>query len=185
MPAPNLKTKRLLLRQWKKSDFPIFAKINKDPKVMEFFPSTLTGKESNTLVKKIIMELQNKKYGLWAVEIPHIAPFIGFIGLHYQDFKANFTPCIEIGWRLAYEHWKKGYATEGSKAVLDYGFRILGLNKIVSFAFERNFRSIAVMKKLGMRNIPENTFEHPKIPKNHWLRAHVFYSISKNQWLKN
>jgi RimJ/RimL family protein N-acetyltransferase len=182
--APNLKTKRLLLRQWKNSDLPIFAKINSNSEVMQFFPSLLTQTESDVFAKKIIQELQEKPYGLWAVEIPAIAPFIGFIGLHYQDFKATFTPCIEIGWRLDSAYWKKGYATEAGKKVLEYAFKTLKLNEVVSFTSEKNFRSIALMKRLGLHYHPENNFEHPKLPKGHPLSYHVFYSMSKQEWLQ-
>lgn len=151
---------------------------------MEFFPSLMTAEESNAFAEKIIIELQEKQYGLWAVEIPNVASFIGFIGLHYQDFPAKFTPCIEIGWRLAYEYWKKGYATEGGKAALDYGFNTLGINEIVSFTYEKNQRSTAVMNRLGLTRQPQNDFEHPKLAPGHWLRPHVFYHILKDQWLQ-
>lgn len=184
MVAPNIKTTRLLLRQWEESDLSLFAKINCDPEVMQFFPSLLTEKESNALAKKIIKELQEKTYGLWAVEIPNVTSFIGFLGLHYADFKAHFTPCVEIGWRLDRAYWGKGYATEGGKAVLNYAFKTLNLTKVVSFTSEKNHKSIAVMKRLGMHYYSKNNFEHPQIPKKHWLRPHVFYSISQTEWLK-
>nr|NGX63614.1 hypothetical protein [Candidatus Anoxychlamydiales bacterium] len=175
MTAPTLETKRLILRQWKAKDIKAFAKINSDPKVMEFFPSTLTEAESNKLAKRIIKELKEKEYGLWAVEIKNKASFIGFIGLHYHDFEAAFTPCIEIGFRLAFDSWNMGYATEGSIAVLDYSFNTLNLDKIVSFTSEKNERSIALMKKLQMQNDPKDNFEHPKLSRGHPLSKHVLY----------
>jgi len=183
MTAPNLETKRLILRQWKEKDIKAFLKINSDPKVMEFFPSTLTEKESNKLAKRIIKELNEKEYGFWAVEVKNKASFIGFIGLHYQDFEAAFTPCIEIGFRLAFNYWNMGYGAEGSLAVLEYGFNKLNLDKIVSFTSEKNYRSIALMKKLQMQNNPKDNFEHPKLSKGHPLSKHVLYSLTKNEWM--
>jgi 3-dehydroquinate dehydratase/shikimate dehydrogenase len=183
MPAPSLFTKRLILRHWRQEDLPPFAKMNADHRVMEFFPSTLSEEESNALANRIQKELQEKPYGLWAVEVKNIAPFIGFVGLHYQDFPAPFTPCIEIGWRLAFEHWRKGYAFEASTAVIQYTFETLALEEIVSFTSVKNERSRGLMEKLGMKHDPQDDFEHPKVSENHPLRPHVLYRL-KNPKLK-
>ncbi len=175
MSAPTLKTKRLILRQWKVEDLIPFAKMNSDPRVMEFFPSTLSKEKSDELVKKIQLELQEKDYGLWAVGVINVASFIGFIGLHYQDFKASFTPCIEIAWRLAFDFWNKGYATEGAKTVIDYAFNTLNLKEIVSLTSINNLRSRKVMKKLHMTHNSKEDFHHPKVPLN--FPVHVLYRL--------
>ncbi|MGA8163903.1 MAG: GNAT family N-acetyltransferase [Waddliaceae bacterium] len=175
MPAPPLLTKRLLLRQWKDSDLPLFAKMNADARVMKYFPSRLSKEESDSLAKKIQKELREKEYGLWAVEVIGAAPFIGFLGLHYRDFPAPFTPCIEIGWRLVYEHWGKGYAFEAAEKVVEYAFNTLKLKEIVSFTTPDNKRSWNLMRKLGMNHNPEDDFYHTKLPKDHPLGFHVLY----------
>lgn len=180
MSAPSLTTKRLLLRQWKASDLSLFAKMNADTRVMEYFSSTLSISESNALAEKIQKELKEKKYGLWAVEVLGVAPFIGFVGLHYQDFPGTFTPCIEIGWRLAYEHWGKGYAFEAASKVMQYSFQTLKLRELVSFTTAKNQRSRKLMERLGMTRRTEDNFEHPKLPGGHPLRPHVLYRL-KNQ----
>ncbi len=177
MPVPTLKTKRLILRQWKPQDLSEFAKMNADKRVMEFFPSPLTREESDSLAEKIQWELEERDYGLWAVEVIGGAPFIGFVGLHYQDFPASFTPCIEIGWRLAYEHQGKGYAFEAASKVKKYGFEDLKLEEIVSFTSARNIRSIKLMEKLGMTRDPKDDFNHSKLPEGHPLRPHVLYRL--------
>lgn len=180
MPAPSLSTQRLLLRHWKGDDLQRFAKLNADERVMEFFPSILSQEESNSLAGKIEKELQEKEYGLWAVEVIGIAPFIGFVGLHYQDFPAHFTPCIEIGWRIGFEYWGQGYAFEAAQKVLEYAFTTLKLPQIVSFTTVANQRSRNLMKKLGMtHNLPDD-FEHPKLPEGHPLRPHVLYRMSSH-----
>jgi len=165
MAAPNLKTKRLLLRQWEEDDLLPFSKMNSNPKVMEFL-YIHSREESDNLANKIQRELDERKYGFWAVEIPNVAPFIGFIGLHSTEFVAHFTPCIEIGWRLAYEYWGNGYAIEGAKAVVDYAFNTLKLNEIVSFTAITNIRSRRVMEKLGMKCNPQENFHHPEASSN-------------------
>ncbi len=180
MPAPSLTTKRLLLRQWKESDLSLFAKMNADKHVMEYFPSTLSQNESNCLAEKIQKELREKEYGLWAVEAIDAAPFVGCVGLHYQDFPAAFTPCIEIGWRLAHEHWGKGYAFEAASKIIKYAFQTLRLCELVSFTTVENQRSRKLMERLEMTRKPEDDFEYPKLPKGHPLRPHVLYRL-KNQ----
>lgn len=177
MPAPTLSTNRLVLRQWKNSDLPLFAKMNADKRVMEYFPSPLSTEESNSLAEKIEQELQEKEYGLWAVEVPNIASFIGFVGLHYPGFTAHFTPCIEIGWRLAFEYWGKGYGFEAATRVIEYAFNTIKLKEIVSFTAVSNIRSRKLMEKLGMTHNPEDDFEHPLLSENHPLRSHVLYRL--------
>jgi RimJ/RimL family protein N-acetyltransferase len=180
MPAPILKTKRLILRNWTEEDLHSFAKMNADKRAMEFFPSVLSEQESNTLAEKIQQELTEKDYGFWAVEVVDGPPFIGFVGLHYQDFTAPFTPCIEIGWRLTCEHQGKGYALEAAKKVIQYAFNTLKLKEIVSFTTPDNKRSWGLMKKLGMTHNPLDDFHHTKLPKNNPLSFHLLYRL-KNQ----
>jgi len=178
MPAPALSTNRLLLRAWKESDLPLFAKMNADFRVMEHFPSALSTKESNSFAQKFQKELEEKEYGLWAVEVPGVSPFIGFVGLHYQDFEATFTPCIEIGWRLSHEHWGKGYAFEAASKVIDYAFHTLKLTELVSFTAKTNERSQKLMQRLKMTHDPKDDFEHPKLSPGHPLRPHVLYRLT-------
>lgn len=183
MTAPTLHTKRLILRHWNEDDLFPFAKLNADKRVMEFFPSTLSADDSNALARKIQKELNEKPYGFWAVEVPGVSSFIGFVGLHSPEFNAHFTPCIEIGWRLAYEYWGVGYATEAASKVVEYGFNVLGLKEIVSFTCVENVRSRKVMKKLGMKHDSKENFEHPKIPVGHPLRLHVLYRLKNSKFL--
>nr|WP_241208601.1 GNAT family N-acetyltransferase [Rickettsiales endosymbiont of Stachyamoeba lipophora] len=104
------------------------------------------------------------------------------MGLNVPSFKANFTPCVEIGWRLSSKHWGKGYATEGARACLDYGFNKIDLNEILAFTVAANQRSIRVMEKLGMKRDSNSDFKHPKIPKEHRLSPHILYRIKKSDW---
>ena len=174
-----IQTKRLILRPWKKEDLEPFAKLNADPKVMEYFLSTLTPDESNRLAERISNTIENQGWGLWAVSVPNVSDFIGFIGLSSPLFSAHFTPAVEIGWRLAREFWGNGYATEGALAVLQYGFNILKLEEIVSFTTTTNMRSRHVMEKIGMHHNPKDDFDHPNVPEGHPLERHVLYRIKK------
>lgn len=173
--AGDLRTDRLLLRRWRPADRPAFASLNADPRVMEHFPSVLTREDSDALADLIERHFERHGYGLWAVEIPGVAPFAGFIGLSIPAFTAPFTPCVEIGWRLAAGHWGRGYATEGARAVLAHAFGPLGLDEVVSFTVPDNVSSRRVMEKIGMTRDPADDFDHPSVPAA--SRRHVLYRI--------
>lgn len=168
-------TERLTLRLWNEADFSIFAAINADERVCVYLPAPLNRVESDALAGKIKTHFDKHGYGLWAVEVTSGAPFIGFVGLSILSFEAKLTPCVEIGWRLGYEHWGKGYATEAAQAVLQYGFDTLQLEEIVSFTTEGNARSRSVIERLDMTHNPEDNFNHPSLPEEHPLSRHVLY----------
>lgn len=177
MPAPTLTTARLVLRHWRDADLESFAALNADPRVMEYFPGTLTRQESDALATRIRHRLETTDFGLWAVEVPGTVPFIGCVGLSIPRWEAHFTPCVEIGWRLALAHWGRGYATEAASAALAYAFNDLKLPEVVSFTAVTNHRSQAVMRRLGMNRTPQDDFLHPDLPEGHPLRPHVLYRI--------
>jgi len=179
----RLKTKRLILRQWKDEDYEPFARLNADPKVMEYFPSILTKVESDVMATTLKTLISQNAWGFWVMEEKETGLFVGALGLHEPTENLPFLPCVEIGWRLAYEHWGKGYATEAGQEVLRYAFEVLKLEEVVSFTAVVNKRSSALMERLGMQNSYEN-FEHSALPKGHRLREHVLYKISKDKWEK-
>ena len=176
-PAPTLRTARLILRPWRDEDLAPFAALNADPAVMEHFPAPLSRAESDAFAAQVRREMDERGFGLWAVEAPGVAPFAGFTGLAVPRFDAHFTPCVEIGWRLAREHWGRGYAPEAARVALAHGFGPLGLDEVVSFTAAGNLRSRRVMEKLGMTHAPGDDFEHPNLPPGHRLRRHVLYRI--------
>jgi RimJ/RimL family protein N-acetyltransferase len=116
------------------------------------------------------------------IEVPGEAPFIGFVGLAVPGFSAHFTPCVEVGWGLAFEHWGRGYATEAARLALGYGFGTLALSEVVSFTSATNQRSRAVMERLGMRRDPADDFDHPAMPEGHPLRSHVLYRLGSGSY---
>jgi RimJ/RimL family protein N-acetyltransferase len=176
----ELRTQRLLLRRWKRSDRAPFAEINADPRVVEFLPGPLAPDQSDALVDRIEAHFHEHGFGLWAVEIPGVCPLAGFIGLATPNFAAHFNPSVEIGWRLGARHWGQGYATEGARAVVRFGLDTLRLNQIVSFTVPANLRSRRVMEKIGMTRDPTDDFDHPQLPVGHPFRRHVLYRITRS-----
>lgn len=183
MPQPiEFDTERLRLRQWRASDREPFAAMNADAEVMRFFPSTQTREASDRSVDLWQSEIAGRGWSNWAVELKLGGECIGFIGLTVPWRKLPFTPCVEIGWRLARAHWQRGYATEGARAALRVGFTQLGLDEIVSFTAAVNLPSRAVMERIGMANANED-FEHPAQVEGSPLRTHCLYRLPRARWL--
>lgn len=174
-----IRTPRLLLRGWREEDLEPFLAMSNDARVMEFFPAFLARQECEAMVQRITAHHQQHGFGYWAVEIPGVTAFAGFIGLAVPRFDAHFTPCVEIGWRLMAEVWGCGYATEGARAALEFGFQRVGLEEIVSMTAVINVRSQRVMEKLGMSRSPADDFDHPLVTDGHVLKRHVLYRCQR------
>jgi RimJ/RimL family protein N-acetyltransferase len=175
--GPEVRTERLVLRRWCDADRAPFAAMNADPVVMEFLPNPLTRRESDEFVDRIERAFEAHGWGLWAVEVVEHGGFAGFVGLWPADFDADFTPAVEIGWRLDARFWGQGYAPEAARAALEFGFEQVGLGEIVSFTAVINERSQRVMQKIGMTRDPNEDFDHPRLTNGHRLRRHVLYRI--------
>jgi RimJ/RimL family protein N-acetyltransferase len=178
----ELRTERLLLRQWRDEDLEPFAELNADPETMRYFPAPPLRVESDTLAERARQHIEAEGWGLWAVEVAGGASFVGFVGLARPSFEEHFTPAVEVGWRLARAHWGCGYATEAGRAALAYGFEELALAEIVSFTSRLNRPSWRVMERLGMSHDPADDFEHPGVPAGNPLRPHVLYRLSREAW---
>lgn len=173
----QLQTPRLLLRHWEDTDIEPFVALNQDIDVMEFFPNTLCREQSLEMIGRIESGFKTNGYGLFAAQLLETREFIGFVGLNVPRFECHFTPCVEIGWRLAKAYWGQGLATEAAQAVIDAGFEHYDLSEIVSFTTVHNLRSRRVMEKIGMTNNPAEDFDHPMVTGP--LQRHVLYRKQK------
>lgn len=170
-----IETPRLLIRRWREADRAPFAALNADPQVMRHFPQALTPEESDAMIGRMEAHQEKRGFSFWAAEERASGDFVGAVGLLMPGFQAHFTPCVEIGWRLAARHWGKGYASEGAAACLEHGFGALGLAEIVSFTVPANEPSWKVMQRIGMTRNEADDFEHPALPEGHPLRRHLLY----------
>jgi RimJ/RimL family protein N-acetyltransferase len=180
----EFKTSRLLLRPWRASDREPFAAMNADPAVMEFFPSLQSRVNSDASIDAWQSQFAAQGWSNWAAELIESGEFIGFVGLSVPRRALPFSPCVEIGWRLARRFWGRGLATEAACGALRVGFERLSLAEIVSFTAVGNSRSRAVMERIGMGDAHQD-FEHPGVPEGHALRLHCLYRISGSQWSQN
>lgn len=176
---PTLRSDRLLLRPWRDADRDPFAALNADPVVMEHFPATLDRAASDALAGRIGEHFDRHGWGLWALEVPGVTAFAGYVGLAVPRFDAPFMPAVEIGWRLARDHWGRGYASEGARRVLDFAFAEAGLAEVVSFTVPANQRSWSVMERIGMARDPDSDFDHPLLSVGHPLRRHWLWRIAR------
>jgi RimJ/RimL family protein N-acetyltransferase len=174
-----LTTKRLRLRAWRESDLPAFAALSADPRVMEFLPKRLSIAECEASALRFRDYYLAPGFRHWVVEASGVASFIGLVSLKPPPFEAAFTPCVEIGWRLAAAYWGQGYATEAAGRVIAHGFTTCRLAEIVAFTTVANQRSRALMERLGMTRDPADDFAHPHLPEGHPLRPHVLYRLRR------
>jgi RimJ/RimL family protein N-acetyltransferase len=179
---PMIETERLLLRPWSDADREPFGAMNADPEVMRYMGRRLDRPGSDALIDRIVQGWLADGFGLWAVERRPDDRFIGFVGLSRPSFDAPFMPAVEVGWRLSREAWGYGYATEGGRASLRYGFEKVGLDEIVSLTTVRNLRSRRVMERLGMTRNPNDDFDHPLLEPGQATRRHVLYRLRRDAW---
>lgn len=179
-----LETERLILRRWGERDRDLFHLINSDEQVMRFFPFRRNRKDSDRVMEIFNQLIAKNGICFAAIELKATGECLGMAGLHKVDLPEIFPQgTVEIGWRLAPEHWGNGYVTEAGIRLLDYGFNTLKMKEIVSFAVHNNAASIAVMRRLGMAADPASDYDHPSVPDTRsQLKRHVVYRITASDW---
>lgn len=186
VPGERLCSDRVRLRQWGRDDFAPFAALNCDPEVMRHFPALLSREQSDAHAARIRALIEERGWGFWAVDSrqENGGPrFMGFVGLHVPQAHLPFSPCVEIGWRLARPYWGRGLASEAAALAMRVGFEVLNLPEIVAFTALENLRSSNVMKRLGMHSDPAEDFDHPSVPEGHPVRRHCLYRITRDEWV--
>jgi len=170
------------MRRWRDEDREPFAAMNADPAVMEHMQGLMTRERSDAFIDKVETWWEEHGWGLWAIEVPGVAPLAGYVGL----WPAHYLPGdpVEVGWRMIREHWGHGYVTEAAHEALRYGFEEVGLDEIVSFTVPQNVRSWRVMERIGLRRDPSGDFDHPNVDAvaHPHLVRHVFYRLGRDEW---
>ena len=166
------KTERLGIRNWKKSDLPEFAKMGQDEEVMKYFPSLISEQQTIDFIARMQAQFEKDGYAYLPVEILENQEFIGMVGISDQKYDVKLddsdrvlSEFVDIGWRLKTTAWGKGYATEGARGWMKYGFEKINLEAIYSVAPVINVASQNVMNKIGFEKVGE--FNHPKIDNSH------------------
>lgn len=178
---PFLTTDRMVLRQWRSEDYPLFAEINADPKAMRYFPAPLTREESDAMAERCKQTIAESGWGFWAVELREEKKCIGIVGLRYKEDDFPNGPFYEVGWRIAAAYWGKGLAPEAATAAINYAFERLGAEKVCAYTTLSNEPSRRVMEKLAMTDCQQD-FDHPDLEPDHPLVRHCLYCVNKEKW---
>lgn len=173
----ELNTPRLTLRQWRSSDLAPFAVMNSDAEVMQYYPAIWTREQSDAFAYRVRQLIDERGWGFWALEERTSQQFMGFVGLHTPSNELPFSPCVEVGWRLAKPYWGQGYATEAACTAMRFAFEQLHFKELVAFTSIHNLKSTAVMQRIGMCYDCE--FDHPHVSVESGLRRHVLYRLSR------
>jgi RimJ/RimL family protein N-acetyltransferase len=172
----EVETEQLLLRLWHPDDLDQLARIFANDLVWRYpFKRGWTREETQDFLSRKIDEWQHRGFSQWAVEVKAEAKLIGFLGLAPPDFLPDVMPAVEVGWRLDPEWWGRGLATEGGHAALEYAFKTLGLNEVVSIYEPENLASGRVMERLGMKRFIDTTHPSLGVP----LRV---YKLTSSEW---
>ncbi|AFM05929.1 acetyltransferase, ribosomal protein N-acetylase [Bernardetia litoralis DSM 6794] len=172
-----LKSKHLGFRNWNFCDTDKLFALNSDKEVMEFFPHLPSLEQTKEFIKRMQNQFEKNGFCYFAVDFLETEEFIGFIGIIEQTYEADFTPCVDIGWRLDKKYWNKGYASEGAKRCLEFAFEDKKLESIKAIAPEINLKSRKVMEKIGMKYVKD--FKHPALINDKKLETCVLYEINK------
>jgi RimJ/RimL family protein N-acetyltransferase len=178
----QIQTPRLLLRRWRSSDRAPFASLNADPEVMRYFPSVFDATTSDGLADRLDAGFELHGHGRWALERRDTGEFIGFTGLGPMPPDVPGSGGMEIGWRLARAHWRKGFAVEAATAALDVAFASDSLDEVNSITAVINEPSRAVMRRLGMRHVDD--FAHPVVSEGSPIKPHVRYLLTRDEWMR-
>jgi RimJ/RimL family protein N-acetyltransferase len=176
-PPMTLLGPRLMLRPLTEADAKDFAAINGDAAVMRHFPKPLSFDESEAFRARIARHFAEHGFGFWGVVRRDAPGLVGLVGLLHIPWQARFTPAVEIGWRIAPGHQRRGYAEEAARIALAHGFGPLGLAEIVAFTIPANEPSWRLMEKLGMA--ADGVFPHPSLPEGHPMQEHRLYRLRR------
>ena len=186
MEAPTLSTERLILRSFETGDISAFAEIMTDKEAMKdlyFMDDGLPDEPigfATWFVNDAITSWHQSGFGHWAIcEKPSDSrpdqKVIGFAGFFSAGFQfGNPEEVLEVGWGIHPEFGRRGLATEASVAVLDYGFDVIQINKIMAITNHGNSSSWRLMERLGMMKSDDSS------PYGHddW----VLYTVANKQW---
>lgn len=165
-------TERLIIRNYRPEDRPVFVAIGGNPAARVFHLSAVTRAESDGFIDVQIATIDGAGYGFAVVERKTDGAVMGDVGIRPVPDHMPFSGEVdfEIGWQLDPAHFGKGYATEAARGWLDHGFGTLGIEEIVAYTAALNTPSTKVMKRIGMTPDPSRDHHHRNMPEGHPLR---------------
>ena len=183
MNSTFLETERLTLRRFTPDDVDVLADLDSDPEVMFWITGgrSTPREEIETDVLPAFLSYYEKYdgYGFWAAIERGSGEFLGWF--HFRPAPGHPTDEPELGYRLRRSAWGKGYAAEGSIALIDKGFRDHGVRRVLAETMVVHDASRRVMEKAGMRLVRTFHQDWPdKIPGDE--HGDVEYAITRDEW---
>lgn len=150
MDAPIIicETSRLVLRHFTMDDLTALAAIHSDPEVSRFIGGVKSLDQTRQRLEQWREEYRHNGFAKWAVILRCSGELIGRCGLAIEQIDSG--PECELGWTFARAHWGNGYATEAAKAAMEYSFRVLGRQHLISLIRPGNKASTRVATRIGM-----------------------------------
>jgi RimJ/RimL family protein N-acetyltransferase len=173
----ELLTPRLRLRPVQSEDLDVLERLGADERVMAPFGGAVSRAKTGEWLERLLLHWRAHGFGRYRVE--HAGAFVGVVGLSRAEFDAGIVPGVEVAWRLAFDHWGRGFATEAARAAIDEGFERLGLDAVIAVTTPDNARSRRVMERLGMSFSASETFDHPLVPEGDPHRTHLVYRLAR------
>ncbi|CAM3219998.1 GCN5 family acetyltransferase [Sphingomonas antarctica] len=174
-----IETERLVLRAWRDDDRAPFAEMGRDPQVMATLGPLMTREDSDAAIDRMMAYQAAHGHCFWPVERREDGMFLGFCGLKQGPDDTPIAGETEIGWRLRSDMWGRGYAREAAEATLAWGWAHLDRNSIYAITTPDNSRSWGLMERLGMTRRHDLDFDHPGVPDDSQLKAHLTYAASR------
>ncbi len=175
-----VKTERLRLRTWDRSDIEPFMMHLNTPNVTRWLDGVKDRDYYETVYEKIVATQEEQGHCFWIVERAIDSALLGFCGLRRGGPPGTCVENhVELGWRLREDVWRKGYGREAALACIEWGWRMLPDDLLVAFTVPGNVPSWSLMKSVGMSPRPDLDFDHPSFPAGHELSRHIVYGIDR------
>ncbi|MEG3872497.1 GNAT family N-acetyltransferase [Microcoleus sp. Z1_B5] len=165
----EIETARLYMRQFTPDDLNELYRIYRDAEIMKYLRGVKTREETEIAIDTMLKRWAENNFGMWALVHKIDRKMIGRCGLAFLDQ----TPEVELGYALDKVYWNQGLATEASFASLNYGFKILKLERIVAIARPENIASQRVIQKVGMKYEKNARYYETDV---------LYYSISRESY---
>jgi RimJ/RimL family protein N-acetyltransferase len=173
-------TDRLILRDWREEDWPLFWEGTNTPGVMRWLGGVCDGAKRDAAQQRLLSYEREHGHTFWCVERRGDGAILGFCGLKRSNQAGGPLGMMEVGWRLREDAWGRGYAKEAATASLDLAFDRFDAEEVIAMTVQRNTASWGLMQRLGMRRRDDLDFDNAEFDKEDPVIT--VYSIDRASW---
>ena len=173
-------TDRLILRDWREEDWPLFWEGTNTPGVMRWLGGVCDGAKRDAAQQRLLSYEREHGHTFWCVERSGDGAILGFCGLKRSNQAGGPLGMMEVGWRLREDAWGRGYAKEAATASLDLAFDRFDAEEVIAMTVQRNTASWGLMERLGMRRREDLDFDNAEFDKEDPVIT--IYSADRASW---